>query len=260
MSALRTYSSFIYGHTVDTNNRYINFKEGGPELTATLEIGSYTLTKFLDVIAVAMNAAGANDYTVTLDRTTRIITLASSANFDLLVATGTNAGESVLPLMGISGADVLATTSVVGTLPSGSYYEPQFVLQEYLPSSKNKRAASATVSKSASGKISVQKFGDERFMKCNIKYCTDIIQPVGGPIQTQESGVDNVVAFMEYAITKAPLEFIQDKASPETFERVILESTSQAQDGTGYELRELYDRGLPYYFETGPLKFRVIEE
>ena len=60
--ALKTHSLFFYGHKIDENNNFINFKDGaGPELTAEVPVGSYTFTKFLEVIVNVLNGASALD-------------------------------------------------------------------------------------------------------------------------------------------------------------------------------------------------------
>lgn len=260
IGALKTYSAFYYGFTVDNTNKYINFKEGGGELTAEISIGSYTLTQYLLEVASAMNAAGANTYSLSVNRQTRIVTLTSSGSFDLLFGSGSNSGESAASLLGMSASDSLAITSKVGIQGAGYAYFPQFFLQNYQPSILNKKAAFATVSKSASGRVSVQKFGDERFMECNIRYITDIPQPPNGPVQTNVNGVDDTLDFLEYLITKAPVEFMENLNDASVFEKFILERTPTSQDGIGYELNERFDMGLPYYFDTGVLTFRVITE
>jgi protein involved in sex pheromone biosynthesis len=64
---------------------------------------------------------------------------------------------------------------------------------------------------------------------------------------------------MQYLINKYEVEFMPDKDNPDDFYRVVLESASGNSKGTGYKLEEQYGRGLVGYFETGILKFRVIE-
>ena len=257
--SLSTYSIFYYGFEITSDNRYIDFEEGTTEYAGTLPIGSYTPTKLAELVAEAMNDLGAYTYTCTFNRTTRIFTITSSSAFNLLGTTGVNASQSVLSTIGFSSADVLATTSVSGSA-AGSTYEPQLTLQDHVPTINNKRALSAVVTKSASGnKVSVQSFGEERFLKCNIKYITEISQP-SGKLLTDTSALTNVRNFLDYCIEKNPIEYMADKNDRSTFERLVLESTPQSSDGTSYELKELYDKGLPGYFETGILTFKVITE
>lgn len=55
---IRTKSKFYYGHTIDSDNNLLDFKEGaGTELTATLNVGEYSLTDFVTEVARALNAA-----------------------------------------------------------------------------------------------------------------------------------------------------------------------------------------------------------
>lgn len=258
--SLTTYSQFYFGHVIDTSNRYIDFKEGATTFVATIPLGAYTLTKLLEVLATAMNDQGANTYSFSVNRTTRIITLTSNASFDLLGATGANASQSVLSLIGFAAVDSLAITSKTGTTASGSVYQPQFTLQDHLATINNKKALSASVTKSASGnKVSVQSFGEERFLKINIKFITEIYQKTG-KIKYDASALTNIRTFLDYCIQKNPIEYMADLSTPTTYEKVILESTNQGQDGTSYELKEYYDKGLPNYFETGTLTFKVITE
>jgi hypothetical protein len=259
--SLSTYSKFYYGHNVTNENQYIDIDEGAGEIAVKVPVGSYTLTKFTEVVAQALNAAGANTYTVSVDRATRIITIGVDAATDFLGATGANVSRSLYSLLGLNAADDLATTSLVGDFASGLAYAPSFILQDHVPSEKSFKALSATVSKSASGsKLSVQTFGEERFLKCNAKYITNIAQPAGSRLRSNTNAVQEALDFLNYATTKAPIEFMANENAPGTFEKLILESTASQSDGTGYELKEYYDKKLPGYFETGLLTFKVIEE
>lgn len=258
--SLKTYSKFYYGHTVSDQNNTIDFEEGGDPKTATIAIGSYTLTKYLEAVANAINAALAADVVVSIDRATRIVTLTFSAPVDLLGLTGPTVASNALGMLGIAEADFLADTAIVGTLPSGYEWAPQLMMQNHIPPEHSFRAASATVNKSASGRVQVQSFGSESFLKGKFTFITNIQQPADSPIRSNSSAVEEMIEFFTYAITKAPLEFIKDENDPDDFIRILLESTSTAQDGTGFEPKELYTQGLAFYYDTGSLVFRVIEE
>jgi hypothetical protein len=39
----------------------------------------------------------------------------------------------------------------------------------------------------------------------------------------------------------------------------LLESSPDYSDGTGYKLKELFDKNLPDIYETGILKLRIVE-
>lgn len=256
--SLTTFSKFYYGYEVTTENYQLDFSEGGSELTAELTVGFYTMTTFCTEVQRAMRAAGALTYTVTVSRSTRAITIAAGSNFTLKVSSGSHIGNSPWSLMGFSGADKSGASTYTGGAASGYSYAPQFILQDHIPTTNWKKASQATVNKTADGRVEVVKFGDEQFMQCNIKYVTDITQD-GTIIQTNASGVANLRSFMDWLIEKAPIEYMADASTTSTYENLILESTPDDSKGTGYKLKEMYDKGLPGYFETGTLVFRVIE-
>jgi hypothetical protein len=257
--ALKFHSLFYYGHKVDENNNLIDFADspGGPEKTAELPVGSYTFTKFLEVVTNALNAASSLEWDFSIDRTTRIVTLTSSGAADLLFGTGTNFLNSPAAILGFAQADILNDTSFVGVSPSGSSWSPQFPLQDYKPKTVNKKLVNAVVTKSATGdNVSVQSFGIDRLIKCNAKYITN--NPTDGLLRNNPSAVEEAIAFMDYAVEKNPIEFMENENEPDVFDKIYLESSPSGSDGTSYELSEYYDKGLPEYFETGLLTFKVI--
>lgn len=256
----KTYAQFFYGYDVTTSNNLLDFSEGGSELTAEIDVGSYTPTDFVTAVKIALDAAGALTYTVSFNRTTRAITIAATGNFTLKKTTGTHVGTSPWTLMGFSGVgDLSGAATYTGASGSGSAFVTQFWLQDFIGSSDLQQAVDATVHKTASGRVEVVKFGTESFIEMNIKFITDVSQPGNSVITNNASGVANARSFLQYAVTKGPFEFMQDAATPSTFEKVILESTTESSNGTGYRLKEMYDRGLVGYFETGKLKLRVVE-
>lgn len=256
---IQTLSAFIYGHTVTQNNRYLDFKEGaGPELTAVVDIGEYSFTDFLNAVARALNAAGALTYTVTANRTTRVITISASGNCTLLGATGTNVGRGLWSLMGFSAADTASASTHNGSSASGSLWEPQFKGQDFVDFQDQQDALEGTVRQSASGKVEAVKFGNKKIMDVNFKFITDIAQSPLSPITHDASGVTNARSFLEYAISKADLEFIPNKSDMDTFTKCILESTPESKDGIGFKLKEQYAQGFVGYYETGLLKFRQL--
>lgn len=256
---INTFSVFYYGFDVDGENNLIDFNEGGSELTAEVAVGSYTAEEFAVAVKTALDGAGALVYTVTFNRTTRLITIAASGTFSLLVSSGSHASNSAFGLLGFTGANRTGAATYTGNLVSGDMYEPQFKLQDYVSSEDLQQAVDATVNRTASGRVEVVKFGTEKFMECNIKFITDISQD-GGVLKSNASGVTDARRFLRYLVTKGPIEFMPDIDDPTTFQMMILESTAENSTGVGYRLRELYDKNLPGYFETGRLKFRVLED
>jgi hypothetical protein len=256
--ALNVYSAFYYGHKVDGNNNLINFKEGaGPEKTAEIPVGSYTLTKFLQTVTAALNGASAIDWGYSVDRLTRIVTFTSSSPASLLFGSGSVFLNSPANLLGFPVADILSSTIFVGSFGSGFKYSPQFYLQDYKGKDKGKKLVNAVVTKSASGdNLSVQSFGVDRSIKFNIKYVTN--RPTSGTLRNNPSAVEEIQEFMDYVVEKNPVEFMENESAPDTFDKVYLDSTLQGSDGTQYELDEYTDKNLPEFFESGLLNFKVI--
>lgn len=259
---INTYSSFLMGFTVDSDNKYLDFKEGaGSEITAELTTGDFTLEDLMQNIEDAMNDVGSLVYTVSANRTTRIITISvASSTMNLLASTGTNVANSIFSTIGFAASDSGNVTTKSGTTAVGTLYEPQFKLQDYVDQKDSRKLREATLHTSSAGLVRVHSFGTDRFFDFNIKFATDIKQPSNGPILNNLTGVDDLREFMQYCMTKKYVEFMPDKNTPSTFYKVVLESTDSDSKGMGYKLQEQYSRGLVGYFETGILKFRIIED
>lgn len=257
--SLRTLSAFYYGHTIDFSNFALDFSEGGPELQADIDPGSYSLQDFADAVSNALNTAGALEYTVTVDRETRKLTIEADGDFELLVSTGTRVDTGAWVLMGFTGADRTGADSYEGDTASGEAYYPQFILQDHLGKDKNVKAIDPVVNKSAAGVTEVVRFGTERMISFNVKYITNVTMPDNGPITNNPTGVEDALAFLEHAVQKKPFEYMPNKDVPDTYDRVILETTPKSSNGTDYELKELYDSNLPDFFETGKMTMRVLE-
>lgn len=255
--SLNTFSKFIYGFDVTDNNRYIDFNEGSGELTATLNVGSYTLTELIAEVQNQMNATGVFTYTVSVNRTTRVITITSDSAMILLFGTGTNLERSASTLLGYDVSDTSSATSHVADSAIGYVYEPQFILQNYISDDDYQVSIDSVVNESTEGELEVIKFGTKKFIEMNIMYATNNSMD-GKIIKNNASGVANLRSFMQFIVEKKRLEFIPDESNMSTFKKIILERTDEDSKGTGYKLKELYDKGLPGFYETGTLKFRVI--
>jgi len=251
-----TFSLFYFNFDVDKSNRFLNFKEGaGPELTASVAVGSHTFTEILTEVKTAMDAVGALVYTVTGDRDTREITISSTSAFDLLISSGTQVGSSVFATIGFTGADLTGLTTYTGN-PAGQIYEPQFKLQSFISSEDSQESVNASVNTTANGEVEVIRFGLAKFIEMNIRYGTDL-KADGKVIKNNPTGLTDLRTFMQFITTKAPVEFMIDIDTRSTFQKVILESTPSSRQGIGYRLNERYDNNLPGYFDTGPLTFRI---
>ena len=258
--ALHTYSKFYYGHTINETNKYINFKENGSatELTAILEVGEYSLTDFVTEVARALNAAAASNITVGVDRATRILTVSTSGTINFLAGSGSQIGSGAFSLMGYVGDSGGFFTQLGGNEPSGFEWIPQFKAQDYVSFEDNQSAIDGVTRKTTSGRVEAVSFGTQKIMDCNWRFITNTQFNSTHPIKNDQEGYENARAFMKYAITKADLEFIPDIDIPNTFNKCLLESTPESAEGLGFKLKELYGIGLPDYYETGILKFRLI--
>lgn len=255
---VQTRSKFYYGIEVTTANNSINFDESSGELLAELNVGTYSLTDLTTEIARAMNQAGTLDYTVTVNRTTRIITIAATGTFDLLFSSGTNVTTSAGPLIGFDAVDVTGAATYDGNNGAGSEFIPQFYLQNYVPFENFKEFVFGKVNESASGQVETVSFGTKRFLQCNITLITDLPQGDTGPIENNASAVSQVLDFLDFVTNKGDVEFMPDRDTPATFTKCVLESTPISSDGIGYRLTELTNINIAGYYETGLLTFREI--
>jgi hypothetical protein len=258
--ALNKYSAFYYGHTVNQNNRYINFTEpsgSGLQLSALIEIGSTTLTGFADKVAKAMNSAGTQEYIVTLDRTKRTLTISADNNFTLNIDTGNQKAVTAFNLMGFSGADLSGSNSYEGTEASGEAYITQTPLKNFSDFKYNKEKAEAQVKTTPAGITEVISYSTLERMKCDLPLITNYTPQRF--IRESNTGVDEAEAFLDYLITKAPVEFIYDYNSPNDFVPCILDKTGNNSKGVGYELREKVRQSLPGYYEISGLVFLKVE-
>lgn len=256
---INTYSKFYYGFTVTSSNKYLDIEEPTGQITAILRVGHYTLETLCDEIQYQLNLLASVGYTVTANRTTRKITISCGSNIIILGATGTNAANGCYSLIGFNAVDTGSATSHESDFACGSVYLPQYKLQDYVASVDNRKLRQATVTMSASGKNEVISFGNDDMFEFSIKFITNIYQPSSGPIVNNKTGVEDFRTLMQYLINKYEVEFMPDKDTPSVFYRVVLESSPADSNGTGYKLEEQYGRGLTGYFESGILKFRVIE-
>jgi hypothetical protein len=89
---------------VTANNKYIDFDEGGAELTATLTVGSYNGASLATEIKTQLDVAGDLTYTVTYSESTAKFTIAASGNFTLRWFNGTHKATDISDLCGYSDA------------------------------------------------------------------------------------------------------------------------------------------------------------
>jgi len=256
--ALNTRSAFLYGHLIDQTNFSLDFDEGGSELQASLQPGDYTFGTFATEVERALNDTGSLTYNVTVDRSTRFVTISASGTFSLLPTSGSRIGVGVWDLLGFTGADQTGSSTYTSDSESGTFYRPQFKLQDYAPVEDLQGAQTASVSESASGEFQIASFGSVRNMRCNIAFINDYAQSKNGPIENNQNAVSEAREFLLYLIGKNKIEFFPDRDTTGVFVNLILESTQRDRQGISFELRELLSRNLPGYYESGNLTFREI--
>jgi hypothetical protein len=242
--SLDTRAKFYYGHTVNSDNYLLDFDEGAGELTAELSIGEYTLTDFAVEVERALNVAGTQAYTVTVDRSTRFLTISAGSAFDLLIASGSHAGTSVFSLAGFTGADLTSLTTYTSDSESGLEYIPQFYLQDYIPSENWQEASDASITKSANGNVEIVKFGIQKFVQFRITWVTNVSLPTNSWIENDPQGLESLQDFMQYIATKAPFEFMPDRNVTSSFQSLLFESSQGQNQGVGYKIKELTDKKL----------------
>lgn len=255
MTVLNTFCAFNYGHTITIENNIIPLDDGPGEIAVEIDVGSYSLGEFAVKVNEALNNDGTQEYTVSLDRDTRVLTISAPGNFYLLFNSSSNSGISARELLGFDDQDYSGTNTFTAPNPSGSQYIPQFKLQNFVDFPLNKKVSSATINETGSGRVEVVKYADQFFMKCDITLITDIEGQ--GVIRNNAQGVQDAIDFIDYATRKTNIEFVYDiENQGAAFERCLLESTAQSRDGTNYELKPLYSRGLTGYYELSKLVFR----
>lgn len=257
--AASTFSKFYFGTEITLTSSKIDFNEGSGELTATLDLGVYSLTQLREEISEKLNAIGTDTYTVTFDRDTRVFTISSTGTFSLLIGTGTNASSGAYAVFGFtSGADTAVGSSASGSSSAGSEYVTQFPPQDYVALNFRKEKGDASVNQSAEGQVEVISFGDVRFLEMNLLFITNNMGD-GYVIRNNGTGVEDAIDFLTFATKRGAIEFMEDKDDAADFVTCILESTPEDGKGTKFTLKEETGKNLPGYYRTGKLTFRVVE-
>lgn len=256
MSELNTKSKFYYGYEIDDTSFYLDFNEGSGEITVELDVDSYTLTDLLTEISTKMSAAGTQDYTASVDRSTRIVTISAASAFTLLGATGTNAGQACFSVIGFSASDTASLTSHNGSSAAGTEFKPQFYLQRFIAPEDFKQSSFSKINKSANGTIEAVSFDEDQFYEFNIQLQTN--QPQTGKhfMDNDPQGLENLRAFLDYAITKGEFEIMLNRDDPDTYDKVLLEKIKGSSTGTGYKILEM--RGLRKFYESGRITLRKV--
>lgn len=251
------YSAFNYGHNISNSNRYLNFSEGGPQLLASLPIGSFTLGEVPGLIASALNEVGGQEYSCSLDRTTRKLTISAPSNFELLIDSGYNSVISFFELAGFTGLDLVGSNSYEGNIETGKQYITQTEVKGYIDFRENKEKIDSVIRTTPNGLVETISYGTLEKASFDLPFITNKIPQ--NFIRETATGKEELEEFMDYAIEKRPLEFIKDINDPLTYTPCILDKTQGYGKGDGYKLNHLVTRKLKDYYELRGLVFRKIE-
>jgi len=259
--ALLTFSRFFTGITIDIDNQNLNFNEGGGELTAIIEAGSYSLSEIPTAVKTAMDAAGALEYTVTVSsRLDRLLDISSTANFDLLTNSGSQAGTSPFSALGYStAADLTGASNYTSTSAIGFEYRNQFLPQAYIGPEDFQERIDATVNESASGIVQVVSYGVRQKIEFDLTFITSRVDVADGTlIRLNALGLEDARTFMQTITTKQNFEFMPDESDPDTFYKVLLEKTPESAKGTDYKLKELTSEKIIGVYNIGKIVMRVV--
>lgn len=78
-------------YVFNSNNNNFVINEGGGDLTVTITPGNYTLSQFETALKTALDAAGGDTYTVSVDTSTYKVTISSTGTFELVFTSGASA-------------------------------------------------------------------------------------------------------------------------------------------------------------------------
>jgi hypothetical protein len=256
---INTYSSFIYGHTINNSNFYFGIDEGGGEILVQLNSSAYSLTDFANELGRALNEYTTinNNYSVTINRATRKLTISADNIFSILINSSSQVSTSAYLLAGFSGADVTGATSYEGDLASGSIYNTQHKLQKYVSFEDSQGKLGVSVNEPADGSfIEKISYGNKKVMECEIKFASNYEFGKDSKIRENLTGVSDLRAFMLYIIDGAPIEFIPDDTDFNTFTKCLLVKTPENSKGNDFKLKE--DKKWRETYSTGVINFREV--
>jgi hypothetical protein len=252
--ALKKKSAFLYGLEVTSSNRSIDFKavSGGPQISASINLGFYSLTDLMSAIASAMNSADlSNTYTVSVNRTinsgteNRITISSSGSYFSLLFGTGTRAASSVASLIGFTASDKTGALTYTGTSSAGTFVLPKEFGYNYIPQEMNRKVF-GSLNITASGEKEAIVFQIQKFFQVQFKY------------EPEAYVISAWAPFMTWAIQQKPLEFTPDLSVPNTVINCTLEKTGADSKGLSYMFKEMLPQ-FPFFYDSGLMTYRVKE-
>lgn len=254
---LKTRSVFYYGHEVDNTQHFISIDEGGGELAVNLTPSGYSMTELGQELSRALNEAGINTYSVTVNRLTRKFVITSSAPFDILAGTGIYAGSGAYVSIGFNFVDKTGLSTYTSDNSTGFEWKPQLPLFNYVPSRLREGSLQATQDESGNGNVEIVSFGTINYMECAASFITNR-KDKPDIIEEDLSGVENAMQFLSYVRKKNRVEFMEDRDDVNTFEKFILQKTSASSSGLEVRLDEMTSNNLQDYYETKALTFRKV--
>ena len=256
MSTIKTLSRFYFGTAISSTNRSLDFSEGGPELQATLKVGSYSATEYAAEWQRALREAGSQNYVVSFNRTTQKLTVSAPLSFELLRGTGTRIGSGPWAMSGFgTGADLTGANTYTATNICGERYDPQYILADFVSDEDSVVKESATVNTTPAGLVQQVSFGESFRVEMNIRVITDILGLKNANFIENANGISDARNFIAYLLTKGRVEFMRDKDTPTEYIKCFLESTKEDKEGRRFVLKNM---GVPDFYETGVLVFRKV--
>lgn len=244
-----TNSKFYYGPNICASNNKLYIDEGLGVQVISIQPGARAISRLALDIQEKLNSSLFNFYSVSLNRKTRQISITSSQVFELIMGMG----DSALTTLGFEESQLLSGShTYTGNVGAGCEYRTQFPLQDFQDFTQNGELNSPSVSETICGEVEQISFGTNHFMEFSFRYVTNKHQACDSFIRNNKCGVEQLESMLEWMLCMGSFEFIRDESDVNRFEVIRLE----AGRNISYELRELYARGLPEYFETRTIRFR----
>lgn len=254
---LKTRPMFYYGHEIPKNDHYISINEGSGALVVNLSPSGYTFSELAVELSRALNEAGALDYTVTTNRTTRKFTITATANFSILAGSGAFSGSQVFQALGFNAVDKTGASTYTSDNATGTVWRPQLPPFAYTPSSLRESSLQAVQQESGSGDVEVISFGTVNYAEMEFKYITSRFDKPD-IVELDRDGLENARLFLSYLRKKNRVEFMEDRDDPSVFEKFLLSKTAQSSNGLEFKLSEMTSQNIQDYYETGLLTFRKV--
>lgn len=252
--ALSSSSLFLYGLEVTNLNQNLQFQivSGGTVYTAVLTPGFYSLTGLLSEVVKQMQSQDtAHVYTVTADRTlsggteNRVTISTTGSYLSLLFGTGTLVNSSCASLLGFPSVDQTGATSYTGTASAGTAVTTAWYGFNYVDPTMNQKVF-GNVNVSASGIKEAIVFQQQKFIQVEYRY------------ESKSRVASLWVPLFVWMMQQRTFEFTPEITNPGTFYQVSFEKSAADAKGLAFMFTEMLSDGLPNYYKTGSMTFRVV--